>query len=69
MTERQAHELAAKDFFVDCSQSIGRQPWSVNGRALCTGSAIFSFERERLLCKAEHFRLLGWGRVDVGKLR
>ena len=47
------------DLFVDTSQALVRKPWGFL-RTLTTSSAIYSFERDRLLLPHECLRMLGF---------
>lgn len=53
------HSEVIKNLYVDVSQAISRRPWG-RLRTLCTGSQIYSFEKDRVLIAEESLRLLGF---------
>ena len=53
---------------VDVSQSLNRKPWNVGVPTLTTSSLLFSFDRQRIICPAEHLRIMGFGTCNVSNL-
>eukprot|EP00971_Amphidinium_carterae_P006078 119700-Amphidinium_carterae.1 len=58
----------ASSLILDLSQNAHRSPWSIGVRSITTSSDLFSFDLGRTLTGSEHFKLLGFPDVQLGKL-
>ena len=61
-TMEEAGKFYHCDWLLDVSQCISRKNHCNHFRAMCSGSAYFAFDLDRMITPMEHLLVLGWPR-------